>query len=107
MSVVAAIAPPIRMPAVGIAARGVGSKAPTAIRMPAAPTAGRPIATIARARAFGTPLMRPPEVSAAVATIAAMNDDRQRVELEHERDQGADRGELDGRAGGGDQQLAA
>ena len=73
VSVVAVIAPPIRMPAVGIAARGVGSKAPTAIRMPAAPTAGTPIAAIARARAFGTPLMRPPEVSAAVATIAATN----------------------------------
>ena len=62
----------------GIAARGVASNAPTAIRTPAAPTAGTPIAAIARARACGTPLMRPPLVIAAVATIAGHERDRER-----------------------------
>ena len=52
---VAAIAPPIRMPAVGTAARGEKSNAPTASRKPVAMRAGTAIAANAYRRAFGIP----------------------------------------------------
>ena len=103
MSVVAAIAPPIRMPAVGIAARGVGSKAPTAIRMPGGADRGhadrgdRPRARVRDA------LDAPAGGDRRGGDHRGHERDRQHVDLEDERDQRADRGELHDRARGGDQ----
>jgi hypothetical protein len=63
--VAAAIAPPIRIPAIGRVERGVKANAPTASRIPVAASAGAAMATSARRRAAGSPCSRPPDVSPA------------------------------------------
>ena len=108
MSVVAVIAPPIRMPGGGDrgARRGLERadrdqdarrRRRRGCRSRRSPARGR----------CGTPLMRPPLVIAAVVTIAATNAIASSVVLEDERDQRADRGELHDRPRRGDQRSPA
>ena len=107
MSVVAVIAPPIRMPAVGIAARGVGSKAPTAIRIAGGADGGdadrrdRPRARVRDA------LDAPAGGERGGGDHRGDERDREHLVLEDERDQRADRGELHDRPRGGDQRSPA
>ena len=73
MIVAAAIAPPIRIPAVGTIERAVNENAPTAIASAVAVSAGTPIARTAARRARGSGLRRPPQVIPAAASMTATN----------------------------------